>query len=119
MAIPQYEIKSSKEKKPIPYYSAIEKNDIMPLPATGMDLEKDKYHITYMWNLKQSTNEHMHKTETDPKIQRKDWRLPRGYRGGKDGEFGVIRCKLLYIGWIDNKSLLYSTGDYIQYRDKP
>ena len=46
------------------YYSAIKKNEIMPLAATWMDLEivilsevcqteNDKYHdITYMWNLK-------------------------------------------------------------------
>ena len=34
--------------------------------------------------------------------------------GGKDREFGISRCKLLYIGWI-NKVLLYSTGNYIQY----
>ena len=25
------------------------------------------------------------------------------------------RCKLLYIGWINSKVLLYSTGKYIQY----
>ena len=30
-------------------------------------------------------------------------------------EVGVSRCKLLYIGWINNKVLLYSTGKYIQY----
>ena len=24
-------------------------------------------------------------------------------------------CKLLYIAWINNKVLLYSTGNYIQY----
>ena len=30
-------------------------------------------------------------------------------------EFGISRCKLLYIGWINNKVLLYSTGNYIQY----
>ena len=34
---------------------------------------------------------------------------------GMDGEFGISRCKLLYIGWINNKVLLYSTGNYIQY----
>ena len=46
------------------YYSAIKKNEIMPLAATRTDLEivilsevcqteKDKYHdITYMWDLK-------------------------------------------------------------------
>ena len=35
-------------------------------------------------------------------------------RGGMDWEFGVSRCKLLYIEWINNKVLLY-TGNYIQY----
>ena len=34
--------------------------------------------------------------------------------GGKDWEFGISRCKLLNIGWINNKILLYSTGNYIQ-----
>ena len=38
-----------------------------------------------------------------------------GVEGGMEWEFGVIRCKLLYIGWINNKFLLYSTGKYIQY----
>ena len=35
--------------------------------------------------------------------------------GGKDWEFGINRCKLVYIGWINNKDLLYSTRKYIQY----
>ena len=35
--------------------------------------------------------------------------------GGKDWEFGISRDKLLYIGWINNEVLLYSTGNYIQY----
>ena len=36
--------------------------------------------------------------------------------GGRlDLEFGTSRCKLLYIGWISNKVLLYSTRNYIQY----
>ena len=38
-----------------------------------------------------------------------------GVEGGKDWEFGISRCKLLYIEWINNKDLLYSTGSYIQY----
>ena len=33
--------------------------------------------------------------------------------GGRDWEFGISRCKLLYIEWINNKVLLYSTGNYI------
>ena len=35
--------------------------------------------------------------------------------GGMDQEFGISRCKLLYIKWINNKVFLYSTGNYIQY----
>ena len=38
-----------------------------------------------------------------------------GAGGGKDWEFGISRCKLLYTGWLNNKVLLYSTGNYIQY----
>ena len=35
--------------------------------------------------------------------------------GGMEWEFGVSSCQLLYIGWINNKVLLYSTGNHIQY----
>ena len=39
-----------------------------------------------------------------------------GDTGGRlDWEFRISRCKLLYIEWINNKVLLYSTGNYIQY----
>ena len=34
---------------------------------------------------------------------------------GQEWEFGVSRCKLVCIEWINNKVLLYSTGNYIQY----
>ena len=34
---------------------------------------------------------------------------------GKKWKFGISRCKLVYIEWINNKVLLYSTGKYIQY----
>ena len=59
------------------YYSAIKRNEIMLLAAIWVDLErmilselsqmeKDKYHeITYIWNLKSDTNEHICKTEMD------------------------------------------------------
>ena len=39
----------------------------------------------------------------------------RGGRGGIDWESGISRCKLVYTGWINNKVLLYSTGNSIQY----
>ena len=32
-----------------------------------------------------------------------------------DWEFGMSRCNLLSIEWINNKVLLYSTGNYSQY----
>ena len=32
-----------------------------------------------------------------------------------DWEFGISRCKVLHIDWINNKVLLYSTGNYTQY----
>ena len=35
--------------------------------------------------------------------------------GGMDWEFGISRCKLLYIERISNKVQLCSTGNYIQY----
>ena len=38
-----------------------------------------------------------------------------GVGGGMEWEVGVSRCQLLHIGWINNKVLLYSTGNYIQY----
>ena len=36
-------------------------------------------------------------------------------RRGKDRDFGISKCKLVYTGWINNKILLYRTGNYIQY----
>ena len=35
--------------------------------------------------------------------------------GGMEWESGVSRCKSLYREWINNKVLVYSTGNYIQY----
>ena len=36
-------------------------------------------------------------------------------KGEMDWEFGISRCKLLYIEWKNNRVLLYSKGNYIQY----
>ena len=56
-------------------YSDINKNEIMPLAATGMDSEtiilskvrerkQTSYDLTYIWNLKYGTNPYICKTET-------------------------------------------------------
>jgi len=37
-----------------------------------------------------------------------------GGGSGMDGEFGVGKSKLLYLEWISNEVLLYSTENYIQ-----
>ena len=43
--------------------------------------------------------------------------LVKGEGGGRGlhWEFGIIRCKLVYSGWINNKVLLYTIVKYIQY----
>ena len=49
-----------------------------------------------MWNLKCNTSELTYETETDSQTGN---RLvdPKGEVGGMDWDFGVNRCKLLYI----------------------
>ena len=73
------------------------------------------YH--YIWNLKYNTNEliykqkqtHRHRVET------------RGYPGEKWGrgkrgwEFKVCTCKLFLTEWMNNRVLLQSTGNCVQY----
>ena len=39
----------------------------------------------------------------------------KGKQGGKIKEFEISKYKLLYIKQINNKDLLHSTGNYIQY----
>ena len=39
----------------------------------------------------------------------------QGVEEGMDWEFGISRGKLVCIGWINNKALPYSTGNYIRY----
>ena len=65
---------------------------------------------------KYGPNEHIRETETDSRAKRTDLGLPRGRgEGGKDGEFGISRCTLVYKGWMYNKDLLYRKGNCSQY----
>ena len=69
-----------------------------------------------MWNLKDDTNEPIYETETESGTENiRVAAKGEGGRRGLDWEFGISRCKLVYIEWINNKVLLYSTGNYIQY----
>ena len=54
--------------------------------------------------------------ETDSQTQKTNLWLPEGKEGGETNqEYGINRYTLPYIKQINNKDLLYSTGNYIQY----
>ena len=46
--------------------------------------EEDKYHITYMWNLKYGTGEPTYKTGTDSQTSRSDCVVAKGRREGEE-----------------------------------
>ena len=71
------------------------------------------YDNTYMWNLKYDVKELIYKTETNS--QRAQVCDCQGMGGDMDQEFGIHRNKLLYIERINNKVLLFSSGNYSQY----
>ena len=39
----------------------------------------------------------------------------KGEENGRGLDWELVGCKLVYIGWINNKVLLYITGNYSQY----
>ena len=49
--------------------------------------------------------------KTDSKIEKRPVVAKGGgCRGGKDWELGISVGKLIYIGWINNKFILYARG---------
>ena len=94
----------------------------MSFVATWMDLEiiilsevreNPKLYITYVWDLTYNINEFIYERKRGSQTQRTDlWLLRRSRVGGgrMEWEFGISRCKLLYIEWINDKVLLYSQG---------
>ena len=76
------------------------------------------YNITYTWNLKYGTNEHIYKTETDTDIENilvvaKE--EGGGGGSGMDWESVVSRYKVLHLECMGNEVLPYSTGNCVQY----
>ena len=110
------------------YYSAIQKNGVMPFAAAWVQpeiitlsevswKEKDKWlthGITYMRDLKCDTNE-----PTCETVMNTENRLviakTEGVRGGTEWQVEVSKHKLLYTEWINTKVLLHRTQNYIQY----
>ena len=68
--------------------------------------------VPYIWNLKRrDTHELTCKTETNRK---RTCDFAREKDGGMVREFGMDVYTLLYLKWITNKDLLYSTGNSAQ-----
>ena len=66
--------------------------------------------------LKNQANELIYKTETDSQTYGMNSWFPRQEVGeGIVKEFGIDLYTLLYLKWITNKELLYSTGNSAQY----
>ena len=49
------------------------------------------------------------------RLREQTWPGGEGGGSGRDWEFGISRCKLLCIEWINNKILLCSTGNSTQH----
>ena len=67
--------------------------EIIILSEVSQNNKDNAYDITYVWNLKDDTNEPLYEIETESGIQRTDWWSPRGRR--LDGWIG--RLGLAYV----------------------
>ena len=86
----------------------------LPLSHLGSPTDTIWFHLC-LWNLKYDMNVSMKQTP-DSQTQRTDlWLLGGQGRRGTEWECRICRCKLLNIGWLNNKVLLCSTGTCIQY----
>ena len=72
--------------------------------------------ISLVQNLKYDTNETIYKTERIYRHREQTCGCQGNDGWGRNGfGVGISICKLVCIEWINNKGLLYSTGNYIRY----
>ena len=69
------------------------------------------YDIPYMWNQKRNDTNELTRQKRDSQAENK-LRIAR--REGIIRDFGKVMYTLLYIKWITNKNLLYSTWNSAQ-----
>ena len=72
------------------------------------------YDTTYMWNLNYDTKELIYRRETDSQTERTDLDLPRWGKRKGWGETDWDSQIQTIIYRINNRVLLYSTGNYTQ-----
>ena len=116
----QWNITQSKKKKVMSFVATWMQVEIIILSEV-IQKEKDKYHIsyikyqiyiTYMWNLKCGTHEHMYK-QKETNIQREQICGCQGEVGGSGIVWGYQTQTIKFR--IDKHNvLLYSTRNYIQ-----
>ena len=63
--------------------------EIIILSEVSQKKRQIPYDITYMWNLKNSTNESIHKTETDSRKQTFGYRVGKGVGEGEIRSMGL------------------------------
>ena len=69
------------------------------------------YDITYMWNLKYDTNEHMYETETDSQTKRTDLSLPRS-------QSETIQRQIPYDYHLYVESKIWQKWTYLRSRNR-
>ena len=104
------------------YYLATKKNEIMPFAATWMDREsvilsevRQKrrntiWHPLYVGPFRNDTYELAYKTKTH-RLRKRTYGC---WGDGTVRDFGNVMYTLLYLKWITNKHLLYSTWNSAQ-----